>query len=89
MASQDETTPKVNRLALDEKFACFSLLLTYDCFKPDLPDGFIFHTFLFALYFCKKRSIHSFAFIKYLSSCFVHKTLILAMPFAAPPHIRG
>lgn len=51
MASQDETAPKVNRLALDKKFAGFWLLLTY--FFLRLPDGFIFHTFLFVHFHTK------------------------------------
>lgn len=61
MAFQDETAPKVNRLALDKKFAGSSLLLTYD---------FFFHDSLMALFF-------TFLFVHFHTQNNMHKLLCL------------
>lgn len=73
-ASQDETAPKINSLAPDNKFAGFSLLLTYEYFWPALPDGALrnFICFLFP----GEKNIHSLGSIKDLTFCIAHKTAV-------------
>lgn len=78
MASQDETAPKVNRLALDIKFSGFSMLFTYECFSHRSLMGFL-HMFICSFLFPAEKSAESFAFIKYLTSLIVHKILIWVM----------